>query len=304
MRVSAFRLLLALAGLAMIAAVAVPSLAVAQEGCSAFCTCPCQPDTEQCTVLVCSAPAVASCHDGSCGASSAKCCCSSGGQRGCVPYDCGDWPTYQCAKSAATTTNGSWYAMHQTRAAGTSAAEATPELCRALRQMNPEDDLWSYAELASATKGAAQRYQIRFASDPDYATGLQRCADLGLAFDEDQEPGAKPEFLFRFRAPRGSVSPTGLHTALHIPEGALGLFTGALAVQLRMTSAGQILSKRLLFTTDARLGEAVVLGIDNWFTLIPGTDPTIFEDVLFLKFDAGNLGMAVEHHHRKRTNTA
>jgi hypothetical protein len=302
-----------------LAAVAIASSAMAQEGCSASCTCPCRPDAEQCTVLVCNAPSVASCHDGSCGAGAAKCCCSTPGQpgRGCVPYDCGDWPLYQCAKSAAPTAptaNGTSHARLQGQAAGSpgspmrrvgsSAGEATPELCRALRQMNPEDDLWSYAELASATKGGARRYQIRFASDPDYATGLQRCADLGLAFDEDQEASDKPEFLFRFRAPRGSVSPTGLHPALQVPDGALGPLSGVLAIQLRMTSAGQILSKRLLFATDARLGEAALLGIDRWFSVIPGTDLATFEDVLFLKFEAGRLGMAVEHHHANGSTAA
>jgi hypothetical protein len=169
--------------------------------------------------------------------------------------------------------------------------------------MNPEDSLWSYAELAPPTKGV-RKYQVRFASDPDYARGLQRCADLGLAFDEDRETSDKPEFLFRFRAPRGSVSPLGLHPALHVPDGMLGALSGVAAIQLRMTSAGQILSKQLLFTTEARLGEALLLGIDGWFSVTPGTDLSSFEDVLFLRVEAGKLGMAVEHHHGRRATAA
>jgi hypothetical protein len=170
--------------------------------------------------------------------------------------------------------------------------------------MNPEDSLWSYAELTPPAKSGVRRYQIRFASDPDYARGLQRCAELGLAFDEDQETSDKPEFLFRFRAPRGSVSPVGLNPSLHVPEGVLGTLSGVAAVQLKMTSAGQILSKRLLFTTDARLGEALLLGIDGWFSVTPGAELPTFEDVLFVKVEAGKLGMAVEHHHGRKAIAA
>lgn len=290
-------LLIACAGLATMIALAVSSEAKAQEGCSASCSCACEPDAQQCTVLVCNAPSVASCQDGSCGGPAARCCCSAPGQlgRGCVPYDCGDWPLYQCARS--TVADRSRPAVSRVRS---STEDATPELCRALRQMNPEDDLWSYAELSPAGKGGAQRYRIRFASDPDFALGLQRCAELGLAFDEDQEASDKPLFLFRFRAPRGSVSLDGLHPALSIPEGAVGTRSGALAVRLQMTGAGQIRSKTLLFTSDVQLGEAVLRGLDRWFSTGPGADLATFEDVLFLRFDAGKLAMAVEHHHGRR----
>lgn len=170
--------------------------------------------------------------------------------------------------------------------------------------MNPEDSLWSYAELAPPNKSGVRRYQVRFASNPEYARGLQRCADLGLAFDEDQETSDKPEFLFRFRAPRGSVSPVGLNPALHVPDGMLGALSGVAAIQLEMTSAGQILTKRLLFTTDARLGEALLLGIDGWFSVTPGAELPTFEDVLFLKVEGGKLGMAVEHHHGRKVIAA
>jgi hypothetical protein len=294
---------------------AVAGVASAQEGCQAVCTCPCQSDTQQCTVLVCASPAVASCQDGSCGGLDAKCCCRTPGElsHGCVPYDCGDWPAYQCVKSGAAGSGAAKAILsgpadfsrgQAARRAALSSEGVAPESCRALRQMNPEEDLWSYAELAPATKGGVRRYQVRFASDPDYALGLQRCADLGLAFDEDQETGDKPEFLFRVRAPRGSVSPEGLSPALHVPDGSLGALSGVAAIRLDMTGAGRVLSKRLLFTTDARLGEALLLGIDGWFDVAPGTERSAFEEILFLKVEAGKLDMAVEHHHSRRATAA
>ena len=296
-----------------LALVCATGLASAQEGCGAICTCACQADVTKCTVLVCSAPAVASCQDGSCGAFGAKCCCSSPGHRGCAPYDRGDWPTYQCAKSApdgSPTATAVLLTLFDSakggalRRVGSSDDDATPDLCRALRRMNPEDDLWSYVELAPPAKSGIRRYRIRFASDSDYGRGLQRCADLGLAFDEDQETTEKPEFLFRFRAPRTSTDLPGLHPALQVPDGVLGNLSGVAAIQLKMTSTGQILSKGLLFTTNTRLGEALLLGIDAWFSVVSGTEePSTFEDVLFLKVEAGKLGMAIEHHHARRAST-
>jgi len=190
------------------------------------------------------------------------------------------------------------------RAAAQDAEKPAPALCRALRQMNPEEDLWSYAELAPAPQGGVRRYQIRFASDPEYATGLQRCAELGLAFDEDLETNDQPEFLFHFRAPRASIGLDGVHPTLHVPEGALGALSGALAVRLKMTGGGLILSKELLFASNVGLGEAVLKDIESWFSVAGDAETASFEDVLFLKFDAGRLAMAVEHHHRVRANTA
>jgi hypothetical protein len=161
--------------------------------------------------------------------------------------------------------------------------------------MDPGNDQWFYSELVPSAGGSRRTYQVRFASDPEYATKLQACSNLGMALGAD-EPDA-PVILFSFRSARGRKDAHGRHLRLTVTSGAAGKLSGSLALEVRMSREGAVLGKRLLFATNSPLGDTVLAHIDDWVSVDSiGSDAGPFDDQFFLQFDAGVLTMATESH--------
>lgn len=174
------------------------------------------------------------------------------------------------------------------------ADDVSREVCAALQRTSLERDLWAYSELVRSPKGAGSTYQVRFASDAEYGGKLQRCADRGWVFTGDDQPGT----LFSFRSARDKKPANGRRFSLNIPDGALGKLTGTLAVQLQMSPTGEILGKRVLFATNARLGLAALAKIGDWIKVAAvGAERGTFDDLVYLRVADGSLAAASESHH-------
>ncbi|HVT16480.1 MAG TPA: hypothetical protein VHQ90_09935 [Thermoanaerobaculia bacterium] len=162
------------------------------------------------------------------------------------------------------------------------------------QDFKPDQDLWSYSELVEPKQDRVPIRQLRFASDPDYATKFQQCADHQLMFGGEDDTARS----FHFRQARSKKDAAGRLFGLKVPEGRLGKLSGVLAVQLKMSRSGEVLGKELLFTTNTALGAEVLAAITDWITVAsPGADLGPFEDLLYLDFEAGALTMGSQSHY-------
>jgi hypothetical protein len=284
----------------LVGALAFTIPAVAQDTCSAKCTCPCFPDTPQCETLAC---AVGSpwCEDSSCGSAwVARCCCVQVPRRPqpgqCAHYDCGDWPPYPCAKlSLPGVAASGGFALAKAPDASPLSSGPSQESCIAFfRHFKPDQDLWTFSEHKAKQPGGVPSHQLLFASDPDIATGFQECADQQLLFRTDSDQGSD----FYFRPAKGKRSALGgRQFRLNVPAESVGKLSGSLAIQLTMSRSGEVLGKKILFTTNALLGDMVLAAIDQWITVkSPGSDAGPFEDYVHVQFEAGSLSMASASH--------
>ncbi|HVT16469.1 MAG TPA: hypothetical protein VHQ90_09880 [Thermoanaerobaculia bacterium] len=157
-----------------------------------------------------------------------------------------------------------------------------------------DKDLWTFSEHKAKQLGAVPSHQLLFASDPDIATGFQECADHQSLFSTDSDQG----FDFYFRPATGKRSALGgRQFQLNVPAEPIGKLSGSLAIQLRMSRSGEVLGKKVLFTTNALLGDIVLAAIDQWITVkSPGSDAGPFEDYVHMSFEAGTLSMASASH--------
>jgi hypothetical protein len=74
--------------------------------------------------------------------------------------------------------------------------------------------------------------------------------------------------------------------------------SGKLAIRLEVARSGEIVDKRLLFTTDQELGRLVLKHIDSSLEFTrTGQNPGPFLDVLFLRFDKGSLAVALHRYY-------
>ncbi|HVT14837.1 MAG TPA: hypothetical protein VHQ90_01485 [Thermoanaerobaculia bacterium] len=162
------------------------------------------------------------------------------------------------------------------------------------RRFRPDEDLWTFSERVESEPGVAPTYQVQFASDLDYGTRFQSCADRRLVFGGDEEATV----VFSFRPAHGKESAHGRVFGWKAPGGQLGKLSGDVAIQLKMTRKGEVLDKRLLFTTNPALAELALAAITEWMPVqSAGTDPGPFDDVLWLRFEEGTLGLAYQSHY-------
>jgi hypothetical protein len=289
-----------------LAALAAPA-ASQDNSCSAKCVCPCFADNTKCTIFCGTGSPF--CRDSNCGSLvGAKCCCKVSFQPADCgdPYDCGPWPPYPCAKLCLPdTAAGSSVALVKSTRSPASGSFAktsggkvlTWEVCTPnFGGFKPDEDMWSYSQLVESKEGGGPIYQVLFASDSEYAARFQECADRRLVFAGDHEAGT----VFSFRPAQGKE---GAHGRLFVwrvaqAQAQVGKLSGNLALQLKMSRSGEVLEKKVLFTTNAGLAEIGLAAITDWFTVeAPGTDPGPFDDVLHLKFEEGTLAMAYQTHY-------
>jgi hypothetical protein len=201
----------------------------------------------------------------------------------------------------------------------------TAAACAALHKPGAEDH-WYFAIYRLDAKGA--QLLIPFSSHPWYTKALQGCASQGFIrkgwipddADISKTLQAAPKLWIQPEIPKDianqvqgflvesksfgyipsadRIDVTGRLVRLELPR--LDGRNGDLAIRLEVSSEGEVLDKKLLFSSDAELGRLVIENLESGFHVEKtGTGPGPFFDILSMQIQNGELAVLLQTHHSK-----
>lgn len=264
--------------LAAVLAWAWGSAPVAADGeCTATCSCPCVADYGDCAAF-CTTGYFAQCRNGFCGGGASSCCCILQGPlrptRTCSGADCGN-ASISCASLRSRPEKGA---------------------CLDLMGSPSIEARWLLLESEPIVGARDHRLHVMFASSPRFKEQIEGCHRQGLLPDSLFDGGVSR--TFRFIPPLGTFPMSGRRMRLNVPASDLGGLAGQLAIRLVVDAQGAVQSKDLLFSTDERLGQLALDGIDRWMEILGRGDTAgPYLDVAYLGFGPDGLEVMLQNHY-------
>jgi hypothetical protein len=167
------------------------------------------------------------------------------------------------------------------------------DLCQ-LRLRSRQEERWAYYQYWTDGEGKPHDLDVRFSSEVTYGDDVRFCAEQGQLELSSEGPGYHE--TFQFTAPADAEDVEG-QRKIRLRFPAFGGLGGDLAIRLEVTREGEVVEKSILFTTDRELGQLVLEHIASSLEFVrTGENRGPFVDVFFLKFQKGDLAVAIHRY--------
>lgn len=263
---------------AAVAMLLVGTAANGDDPCSARCECVCMNPWYECTIY-CAPGRYAVCRDGWCNAWERECCCALQGplppEWECDIEDCGAWIPDPCARSVE------------------GIDREKIDRCAAVFQARGDLDRWVL--LRTIESETSTETSVVFSSGPSLASEVQDCARSNLL--PSLSRGIGTTIQFRFIPAFDKYPVNGRRVVPEVPPGAVDAESGQLALLVTHTD-GMQLGAELLFSTNERLAQLVVAGIQEWVRVVEeGDGRGQIYSAYYMRFTDGVLQVLSQSHY-------
>lgn len=265
----------------------------AQVACTAHCGCYCDSSYNECSAVCGAQGWFAVCNNGFCDGPDRECCCYYISfapvfffKQCADDTSCGFPPPVQCSLREAPD------------------GKFSKTACDALTKRGAEDR-WYFLTYRVDAKGI-QDFRITSTSHQWFTDALLACAAQGFiprGWVPRDAPSLAQGFVvqtdfFEYLRSADSLDVTGRLVMLSFPT--LGDLSGDLAIRLKTSREGDVLEKKLLFSSNGELGRKVLEHFEAGLEIVkPGKGAGPFIDILTLKFQNGEMAVFLQTHHAK-----